>query len=94
MQFRPLSLLILAAPLLASAIDFVDEEGNDDKRSIATSRGSFRPSKRDPEMLTEDLMNEHKRSLALGRTHFRPGKRSLAMGRLNFRPGKRYAALH
>lgn len=32
-----------------------------------------------------------KRSLALGRNQFRPGKRSLALGRMQFRPGKRDA---
>lgn len=34
-----------------------------------------------------------KRSMALGRMNFRPGKRSMALGRFNFRPGKRSMAL-
>ena len=28
-------------------------------------------------------------TMAMGRLHFRPGKRSLALGRTHFRPGKR-----
>ncbi|KHJ76529.1 hypothetical protein OESDEN_23851 [Oesophagostomum dentatum] len=36
---------------------------------------------------TEERMG--KRSIALGRSGFRPGKRSLPLGRLGFRPGKR-----
>ncbi|EYC03480.1 hypothetical protein Y032_0093g2612 [Ancylostoma ceylanicum] len=36
---------------------------------------------------TEERMG--KRSIALGRSGFRPGKRSLTLGRLGFRPGKR-----
>lgn len=60
----------------------------------------FRPGKRnldsfDPEFDTfhdlpyirEDQMG--KRSLTLGRHHYRPGKRSMAISRAGFRPGKR-----
>lgn len=50
--------------------------------------------------LTEDQMGKRsdgesdskilqKRSMAVGRTRFRPGKRSIATGRTGFRPGKR-----
>uniref|UniRef100_A0A914PB33 Uncharacterized protein n=1 Tax=Panagrolaimus davidi TaxID=227884 RepID=A0A914PB33_9BILA len=40
----------------------------------------------------EDFLNYEKRSIALGRSLFRPAKRSMAMGRSGFRPGKRSIA--
>uniref|UniRef100_A0AC34QGP1 Uncharacterized protein n=1 Tax=Panagrolaimus sp. JU765 TaxID=591449 RepID=A0AC34QGP1_9BILA len=56
------------------------------KRSIPVQQ-PFAPSD------VVDMENFVKRSVALGRTNFRPSKRSMVMGRIGFRPGKRSVVL-
>nr|AWJ58397.1 neuropeptide-like protein precursor 2 [Ascaris suum] len=76
-------------PLLVVSTLSLAEEERRAKRSIVIGRGIYRPTNWEAISESEFPAELQKRSMALGRLAFRPGKRSLALGRVDFRPGKR-----